>query len=517
MGELKRWYRQGLNAQIDALDSARAALEDEQPHADDSLRRIARALRSSTLVIEFPSLAEPAAALEHAPDGALIETATRLILSLREEASHRDESRVRILVIEDDPAAAQLIRATLSTQNREVVLVDTATDAEAILSDEDIALIIIDIVLPDTDGRNLLLKLPQRAPTAVTPVFVISALPGSQPRTECLALGADSYLEKPIDPESLSAAVSAKLQRAAEVSRHARHDQLTGLQNRSAFAEAFAHERAVSARNGTPLSIGIFDVDRFKRVNDLYGNTLGDDVLRKIAAWLSETLRGSDVMARWGGDEFAVLFPGTEVPGAVIALQKVQAVLRENPVIVDGVIRVRVTCSGGVAAVSREDSIQQALSAADRQLYLAKVSGRNRIVCQDDEIKPEAKTILLAEDDSVTAKLIAHRMRREGFEVVHYSNGQDAANGASEIEASLVILEAMMPGMDGFELLRQLRKTPAYSDVPILMLTSAGRERDIVRAFDLGASDYVTKPFSAAELVARAQRLLREYEDAPRR
>ena len=89
--------------------------------------------------------------------------------------------------------------------------------------------------------------------------------------------------------------------------------------------------------------------------------------------------------------------------------------------------------------------------------------------------------------------------------------------GAGEISASLVILEGRMPGINGFELLRLLRRMPAYTDTPILMLTNAGREKDIVRAFDLGASDYVTKPFSAAELVARVQRLIREAEGVPLR
>ena len=517
MAELRRWYRQGLGAQIDALDIARAELEaDGASGVDDALRRIARALRSSGLALEFPDIGAAAAAVEDAEPSALTASTDRLIGLLREEAGRKEEGRVRILVIEDDPVTAQLIRATLSNRNREVIVVDTATDAEGVLIEEEISMVVLDLALPDTDGRNLLLRIRQRPRTAATPVFVLSDLPGVQPKTECFALGADEYLEKPIDPETLSTVVSAKLQRSAEVALHARYDALTGLKNRAAFLEACQHEMSVATRNRIPLTLAIFDIDRFARLNDLYGSVAGDEVLQKIARWMSDALRGSDLIGRWGGDEFAVLFPGTQVAGAVIALQKIQAVLREHPVIVDGVIKVRVTCSGGVAEVTSEMSVLQATAAAEQQLYLAKVSGRNRIVSSDDDAPSETRRILLAEDDAVTAKLITHRLQREGFEVVHFDNGADAAARAEELEASLVILAGRLPGIDGFELLRRLRRTPAYADAPILMLTTAGREKDVVRAFDLGASDYVTKPFSAAELVARVQRLLRETEGVPR-
>jgi DNA-binding response OmpR family regulator len=113
------------------------------------------------------------------------------------------------------------------------------------------------------------------------------------------------------------------------------------------------------------------------------------------------------------------------------------------------------------------------------------------------------------EDDRVTASLIRHRLEKDGFEVVHYDDGQVAYNavegGAS---FSLAIVDVKLPGMDGFELLQRVRELRHSSDTPVIMLTSMGREADIVRGFELGANDYVLKPFSAVELLARIHRSL---------
>jgi len=117
--------------------------------------------------------------------------------------------------------------------------------------------------------------------------------------------------------------------------------------------------------------------------------------------------------------------------------------------------------------------------------------------------------ILVAEDDTVTSNLIVYRLSREpGFEVDHYPDGLDALEALKAQSYDLAVLDVQMPGLDGFGVLGQMREDPELESIPVIMLTSLGGEEDIVRGLEIGANDYMVKPFSPAELIARVRRLL---------
>src|SRR5262249_33244112 len=148
--------------------------------------------------------------------------------------------------------------------------------------------------------------------------------------SECFDLGADEYFEKPVHPEVLAAAVNAKIKRDAELARRARHDVLTGVLNRLAFQDVFCRVQAISRRALSPLALAILDLDRFKSINDKFGHPLGDQALIRAAMAITKALRRSDVIGRWGGDEFVVLMPDTDSGGARRALEAVGRALREE-------------------------------------------------------------------------------------------------------------------------------------------------------------------------------------------
>ncbi|HEX9691096.1 MAG TPA: response regulator [Gemmatimonadales bacterium] len=118
-------------------------------------------------------------------------------------------------------------------------------------------------------------------------------------------------------------------------------------------------------------------------------------------------------------------------------------------------------------------------------------------------------SVLVAEDDRVTSSLIVHRLERERYLVKHVTDGPEAVRLARERAFDIVVLDVKMPGIDGFEVLKQLRELPGYEQTPILMLTALGGEDHVVRGLQMGANDYIAKPFSPLELMARIQRLLK--------
>jgi diguanylate cyclase (GGDEF)-like protein len=167
--------------------------------------------------------------------------------------------------------------------------------------------------------------------------------------------------------------------KTAEFERLSLTDALTGVANRRALTERAQIEIAALSRNPGPLSVVMFDIDHFKRVNDTFGHAVGDTVLSHVALVAKENLRPGDLIARIGGEEFALLLPHTEVREAQAIAERIRAKIAEAQV-VSGEAVVSVTCSFGVAPFDdTSGTIDNALRRADSALYLAKQDGRNRV------------------------------------------------------------------------------------------------------------------------------------------
>lgn len=507
MDDLKAYYRGSLRNRIETLETVKKTMgEDEE--ARESVLRIAHSLKGTGATYGFHEISEAAAELLAAPSAALSAVTEKLIEVMRRVASSSPEDAATILIVEDDPDIFRLLEPKLSGPNRRVVTAGTSTAATELLAASDVDLILLDLMLPDEDGRNLLARLRGNPRYTAIPIIVISAREGSQPKTECYALGADEYFEKPIALDALSAAVATKLLRAGEISREGRLDPLTGLLNRAGVSIAFERAQALAQRAGYPLSLALADLDGLKRINDTHGHALGDEVLRRVAGVLTGTLRRSDRIARWGGDEFVVLFPDGNPAGAALAMEKVHRAL-SCETFGNGGLPLRVGFSAGVTEVGRRANLDNVVANADRLLYRAKEAGGHRVVTSDRRPRALKKRVLLADGDAATAALIEEHFRAAKLEVVHCGDGPSALARALAGDVDLAIFDVATPGMSGLELLEQLRQTAVHAETPIILLTAEDDEEQVLQAFDLGADDYMVKPFSPLELRARSCRLLK--------
>lgn len=163
-----------------------------------------------------------------------------------------------------------------------------------------------------------------------------------------------------------------------ELEQQARTDALTGLANRRVFEDRLGKEMARSKRHGDPLSIVLGDLDHFKGVNDSFGHEVGDRLLHEVSRILQETLREEDLAVRWGGEEFLLMLPATNLDSAFEVAERIRSRIADGPIPCDGQ-NVPVTISFGVAQLARDESIHQLIRRADDAMYRAKSEGRNRV------------------------------------------------------------------------------------------------------------------------------------------
>jgi two-component system cell cycle response regulator len=497
-----------LKAYATALTASRAALGAHERDALESVRRIAGRIKEAAERLGLATAAGLADRLTLATEDDAAQLIDQLGAELRSAFISESGNADTVLLVEDDKVTAAIIREMLTTEGRIVHVAATGASARQLVAEESISLILLDLVLPDMDGRNLLLQFRAAGRTSGIPIVVLTSKTDSLTHSECLCLGADGFLTKPVARDVLNASVAGVLARTRQIGQDARRDALTGLPNRAAFEEALQRAASHAFRHDHPLSVALVDLDHFKTVNDTFGHDMGDEVLRRAAAVLRDSLRLSDLVARWGGEEFCALLPGTSPAGALHALKKALANVRNETFAASDGRVFGVTFSSGVAPVLDRSAPEKALGEADRLMYLAKTTGRNRVLSDDGRKAPPKPRILLAEDDAAVADLVKKRLAADGFDVVHAADGGSALESAKQQNFSVIILDRSMPVLDGFEVLRRLRTLPQFALVPIIMLTGAADESDVMEGFRLGATDYVTKPFYAAELSARIVRLV---------
>ena len=287
-------------------------------------------------------------------------------------------------------------------------------------------------------------------------------------------------------------------------------DPLTGAYNRRYYEE-------VVRKSIGPAGIALMDVDDFKICNDTYGHHAGDVALKTVASAIQSCIRSSDLLIRYGGDEFLLVLPG--IPGDFLQTKLEQICTAAQMASVPGYPHFRVTLSIGGTIQSITDPVENIVRRADWLMYQAK--GRKNAVMVEvpghslaalEKLLQNKSQILLV-DDSAMSRMILKEILGGDYSILEAENGQECLEKmqAEAGNIALVLLDINMPVMDGFEVLKAMNVNHTIEDIPVIMISSDDSDAAIRRSYELGASDYVTRPFDARIVYRRVTNTIKLY------
>ena len=300
-----------------------------------------------------------------------------------------------ILIVDDTATNIDILSELLSDKYEIMAALDGEFALE-IANDDLPDLILLDIVMPQMDGYDVCKKLKENPVTKDIPVIFITAKSDEESIEKAYDVGGIDYVTKPFKPKELLARVKTQLQvrklisdlekSQKELNFLASVDPMTNLYNRRYFINISESLLNLAIRDKIDTSVIMLDIDMFKNVNDTYGHKVGDEVIILLAKILQKFTRKSDIVSRWGGEEFVILLPHTDTTGALIIAEKIRVESENNIYITQENQKVSFTVSMGVSQVinDQDSTIEASLNRADKALYEAKHGGRNRVCFTKD-------------------------------------------------------------------------------------------------------------------------------------
>lgn len=284
----------------------------------------------------------------------------------------------KILVVDDEPEILMALEKRLSHAGYQVFSVSDGINVLAKVKEIRPDIIILDIMIPGFDGIEIKRKLNADMSTAGIPVIFLTARDRTLDKVEGLQMGVDDYITKPFDSKELLARINSVLNRRQFYENISMTDGLTGVYNVSFFKKQFPLFFHMAKRYKRMFSLAIIDINNLKDINDRYGHTSGDFVLKKIASAIKKTSRKSDIITRYGGDEFAVILPESDEKFAAKAMERVREKINSKKFFVkNGAIKISFSVSIGTATYSEDITNEnQLFELADANMYNDKVSGR---------------------------------------------------------------------------------------------------------------------------------------------
>lgn len=305
----------------------------------------------------------------------------------------------------------------------------------------------------------------------------------------------------------------ALVKKFAHYRRELYTDALTGSYNRRYFEDQLKEQRM-------DAGIAMIDLDDLKTHNDIYGHVAGDKVLVTVSAAIISCVRKTDRLVRYGGDEFLLVMPGISPEAFVEKLHRIQNVIRSMSV--EGYPQLKLSVSIG-GTLTNGEAVGKAMCRADEYMYQAKTSKNTIVTEKDGQRTPEeivaagrrnaSRYRILIVDDSEMNRMILSEMLKGEFEILEAENGSVCLDMLSryEMKISLILLDIVMPGMDGFGVLEYMNRNNLIKDIPVIMISGEDSGEVIKRAYEMGVSDYIKRPFDMEVVHRRVLNTIKLY------
>jgi two-component system, cell cycle response regulator len=402
-----------------------------------------------------------------------------------------------IVVLDDNPDILKPLLKRLKNCGYTAYAFSDAEEGWSAIQSSPPDLIILDRKMPKMSGDDIYKKLCEDSQLSEIPVIFLTGQDMQSEINQGLSLGVHDYITKPFDMGELLLRIENILNRQNVYREKAWHDKLTGCINRDGFDTSFAKLFNGSKRYGNVFSILVIDVNELKRINDLLGHQVGDNVLIEIVDILKQCSRESDFICRYGGDEFIILLPNTSEEVAKRVIDRIYCEIDKYPEQQGpGGESLKVGLSIGVASYhSGISNSHELFQLADKRMYENKF--------QSKISRKSKRRVLVVEDEADIRKAILFRLEQAGFETIPAEDGEEALRIARAMRPDVILLDLRLPKRSGEDVCKAIREDedPTFSKVPIIMVTAKTSEAEQIIGRVIGANCYMTKPFNMDEMI----------------